>query len=153
MKALTLWRPWPVAIFYLNPEFRKDVENRPKKPPQSVIGQRIAIHAGKYLEPEVFEEWLRIIEPSPINTFALLCRWQDLSRVQGIVGTVVVAGVCKPEDTDSPWATGPECLILSEPRPLREPILCKGKQGYWNVPSEIEARIKRLEICEVSIGK
>lgn len=149
MKALTLWRPWPVAIFYLKPEFRKDIENRSKKPPQSVIGQRIAIHAGKRFDRYAFEEWLQIIRPNPINTFALTCRWQDLSIVQGIVGTVVVTAVCKPEDTDSLWSTGPECLVLSEPRPLREPIPCKGKQGYWNVPPKIEAKIKRSEIiCE-----
>jgi len=153
MKALTLRRPWPVAIFYLNPEFRKDIENRPKKPPQSVVGQRIAIHSGKRFEPNVFEKWLQIIEPNPNKTFALLCRWQELSQIQGIVGTIVVTGVCEPEHIDSRWATGPECLILSEPRPLSEPILCKGKQGYWNVPPEIEARIKRLEMREVSIDK
>jgi hypothetical protein len=110
------------------------------------VGQRIAIHAGKYLEPGVFEQWLKMMEPSPVSVMVLLAWWKELSELQGIIGTVVVAGVCKPEHTNSIWATGPECLVLRERRPLRKPIPFRGKQGYWNVPPEIVTKIKRLEI-------
>jgi hypothetical protein len=43
MKAITLWPEWAHAIVHLG----KRVENRDWRPPASLIGQRIAIHAGK----------------------------------------------------------------------------------------------------------
>jgi len=43
MKALTLTAPWGTAIAKLG----KDIENRRWKPPDAIIGQRIAIHEGK----------------------------------------------------------------------------------------------------------
>lgn len=43
MKALTLLNPWAQAIAY----WGKDVENRTWAPPASLVGERIAIHAGK----------------------------------------------------------------------------------------------------------
>ena len=43
MKAITLWPEWCFAITKLD----KRVENRTWKPPAALIGQRIAIHAGK----------------------------------------------------------------------------------------------------------
>lgn len=45
MKALTLHAPWAWAIAH-GP---KRVENRTWKPPSALLGQRIAIHAGKNL--------------------------------------------------------------------------------------------------------
>lgn len=43
LRALTLWRPWDECIV-MGP---KDIENRTWKPPQSIIGKFIAIHAGQ----------------------------------------------------------------------------------------------------------
>lgn len=146
MKALTLWRPWPCAIFYLNDDIWKDIENRPRKPPRTVMGQRIAIHAGKYVEPKVFERWLKIINPDPVNTFVLTCKWHELSKVQGIIGTVIVDSVCTPKEANSPWAFGPVCIRLRDRKPLIKPIPCGGKQGYWTLPPEIERLVKRREV-------
>lgn len=43
MKALTLWPEWAWAIMHLG----KDVENRTWHPPKNILGQRIALHAGR----------------------------------------------------------------------------------------------------------
>jgi len=43
MKALTLWPEWAWAIIHLG----KDVENRTWHPPKNILGQRIALHAGR----------------------------------------------------------------------------------------------------------
>lgn len=43
LKALTIWPEWAWAIRWLG----KDVENRTWHPPKSIIGKRIALHAGK----------------------------------------------------------------------------------------------------------
>lgn len=140
MKALTLWRPWPVAIFYLRPELQKDVENRGWKPPEWIIGQRIAIHAGsKYVD--VFEHWLHIIKPNPSEIFQLLAEWKRLSEIRGIIGTVLIAGYSRK--LKSRWAEeGMFHWNLMDRRPLPEPIPCKGAQGLWNVPPEIEKQIE-----------
>lgn len=42
MKALTIWQPWATLIV----QGAKPYEFRGWKPPRSLIGQRIAIHAG-----------------------------------------------------------------------------------------------------------
>jgi len=146
MKALTLWRPWPAAIFFFSDKYWKDIENRPYRPPQSVIGQRIAIHAGKRLDKEAFDQWLEIMKPNILSTVVFLESWKEISEMEGIIGTVVIDSVCKPEETDSQWASGPVCLKLRDRRHLKAPIPCKGKQGYWNVPLEIEHLIKRREV-------
>ncbi len=43
MKAITVAQPFAWAIL----EGHKRVENRTRAPPQSLLGERIAIHAGK----------------------------------------------------------------------------------------------------------
>lgn len=153
MKALTLWRPWPCAIFYLNSEFWKDIENRPRKPPQSVIGKRIAIHAGAHIESNVFGDWIEIIKPSPMSVLYLASAMLSLEKVRGIVGTVVIDSVCTPEETNSPWASGPYCLKLRDRRPLISPIPIGGKQGYWDLPPSVEREVKRREIKNMKYVK
>lgn len=139
MKALTLWRPWPVAIFFLRYELQKDVENRSWKPPECIRGERIAIHAGaRYVD--VFDQWLKIIKPTPAETFQLLVDWKQLSEIRGIIGTVLIAGYSRK--SKSRWAEeGMFHWNLMERQPLQKPIPCKGAQGLWNVPSEIERQI------------
>lgn len=142
MKALTLWRPWPVAMFFLRYELQKDVENRSWKPPEWIIGKRIAIHAGaRYVD--VFDEWLHIIKPNPTEILQLLSEWKRLSEIRGIIGTCVVTGWS--ETAISKWAEdGMVHWHMDSRRSLRKPIPCKGAQGLWNVPPEIEKRILEL---------
>ena len=47
MKALSIKQPWLWAITDLD----KRIENRTWKPPQNIIGQRIALHASKKDDP------------------------------------------------------------------------------------------------------
>jgi hypothetical protein len=46
------------------------------------------------------------------------------------------------ESSQSKWFGGPFGYVLKNPRPLSEPILCKGALGIWNVPPEIERLIR-----------
>lgn len=150
MKALTLWRPWPIAMFFLRYELQKDVENRGWKPPDSIIGQRIAIHAGsKYVD--VFAQWLDIIKPSPSETFELLAYWEQKSEVRGIIGTTVVAGWSRI--SNSRWAEkGLIHWSMMDRRPLPKPIPCKGAQGLWTVPPDIERQIEDMTMEEFEKG-
>lgn len=141
MKALTLQRPWPVAMFYLKPEIRKDVENRSWTLPKKYFGQRVAIHAGSK-KVDVFEHWLDIIKPSPSDVLELLQKWNELSKIQGIIGTVIFSGWHYAEDSKSRWAEdGCICWQIEDPIALPKPIPCKGAQGLWDVPLDIERQI------------
>jgi len=145
MKALTLWRPWPWAIFWPRPGLAKDVENRTWPPPQSVIGQQIAIHAGKRYDEESAED------------IAFLLDLEELppeSMDEGIIGLatldrVVSGGRCGMGPASPPgdpairsmWYHGPYGWVLRDCIRLPHPIPCRGSQGLWNVPADLEAKI------------
>lgn len=47
-RALTLWPEW-LAVGLKLDKFTAGGENRPRPPPASIVGTRIAMHAGKYV--------------------------------------------------------------------------------------------------------
>ena len=132
MKALTLWRPWPAAILFLG----KRVENRTWVPPSSVIGQTIAIHAGK-----------RIDDPRALGgdggfTRAEIALYNERRLAEGIVGIarlVACRRSCPPGQER--WWCGPFGWLLDEVQVLDRPIPCRGAQGLWEVPEEIELEV------------
>jgi hypothetical protein len=157
LRALTLWRPWPSAIFVAHPSAKR-VENRGKPPPRAVLGQLIAIHAGQTVQQG---EW-----PWPCELGI------DVPRdggPLGIVGLACVAGALDTSDDRSgarsarprrrvievyprsryapdeatrhrietldsdPWWAGPVGILLADVTPI-EPVPCRGAMGYWRVP-------------------
>lgn len=162
MLALTIHRPWPFAIFGLPPQRRKRIENRSWKPPKSVIGQRIAIHAGKVFDYDADE----ILRDDP-----LLAPFYDGigAAMPGIVGTVLVKGWIKMAGESAPsgmfgsgsgaltrspeimsfeaetlsrslFFFGPYGWVLDDPKPCT-PILIGGHQGLWLVPTYVEREL------------
>jgi hypothetical protein len=124
MRALTLWQPWAAAVAYCG----KNIENRSWKPPQSLIGQRLAIHAGQKLDQRALLE-LRMRHVLP-----------DDQLVHGaIVAVVTVAGVVT--DFASPWFQGPFGWVLRDVVTLENPIPCGGSRGLWDLPAEVEAAL------------
>ena len=53
MKALTLHQPWASLIA----DGRKPFETRSWAPPRSLIGRRIAIHAGRTVDPDAADQF------------------------------------------------------------------------------------------------
>lgn len=152
MKALTLWRPWPWAIFRAG----KPLENRTWLPPESMIGERIAIHAGKQWDSEG-ASW--IIDMLLVSNLA---RWDEIAASHGagcIIGTVVIGGIggasnglwvirrrgnWTGDKTAGWWAVGPYCWLLCDPVELPEPIPCRGARRLWEVPADVEAEIEMM---------
>jgi hypothetical protein len=149
MKALTLHRPWPMLIM----KHGKNIENRSWKPPLSLIGHRLAIHAGQKVDGAGIVRAMEILKGDKV-TYA-----HDAQALCGppgvIVGTVVVRGwvrgyagfgMLTAADivlaNTSPWLSGPYGWVLEDPRSLREPIPCKGAQRLWTVPGAIEEEIR-----------
>jgi len=133
--ALTLHAVQAFAVLHAG----KYIENRSWMPPESLIGQRLAIHAGTKAGSPDLQKRLR-------DT----CDVHDWPR--GIVGTVQLAGVVwthrgravfrgaldmqvAEAALESEWYGGPFGWVLRDPCPLDAPIPCKGALGLWRVPA------------------
>lgn len=155
MMALTLHRPWAWAVVHAD----KRVENRTWRPPPSIIGQRIAIHAGKKWD----EDAARLV--------GNVCGLDGLppeSRDEGIVGTARVVGVVEVNRSGPArmaltagewnlwpvvnriWFSGPIGWLLNDVRALPMPIPVRGRQGLWSVPPPIDTRLDAMcaEVCD-----
>ena len=100
MKCLSVKQPYASLIL----AGRQRCEHRNWKPPDWLIGKRLAIHAS-----------LRLHELADDGAQAL---------PRGLVlGSVLVTGVRR--------AGGYWAWLLAEPRALRRPVACKGRLGLW----------------------
>lgn len=140
MRALTLWQPWAQLVA----EGIKPIENRSWEPPRSVLGQRIAIHAGKRYE---VGEWKYMLDAEEDHVRDVCERAKTISGC--IVGTAVVAAYARADELDvggflirqSRWFVGPVGWLLKDIVRLPEPIPCRGAQGLWTLPPDIEAKV------------
>lgn len=77
--ALTVWQPWAWALFHGKP-----VENRTWHPPKRLLGQVVAIHAGKTYERDAYDtiaDLLRLT-PAPVKT----CPTKEQVTLGAVVG-------------------------------------------------------------------
>lgn len=146
--ALSFLQPWLWAIL----EGHKPVENRSWKPPRSVVGRRIALHAsaGYDREGDLFVRRL-VGTHRNLRSPMVACR-------SAIVGTAVIVGAFRPAGSRaevvgplldvevdrlaaSPWAFGPWIWKVADVRKLRAPVPCKGALGFWKVPADAAALV------------
>lgn len=130
MKAITLIRPWDQAV--VRADIGKDIENRTWKPWRSLIGQRIAIHAGRKFD----RQGQRFIQQA-----SGIFLPEDDCPSGVIVGTAVLAEVV--EFSGSKWFFGPLGWRLRSVVQLPEPVPCKGAQGLWDVPDDARVLVER----------
>ncbi len=137
MKAITLIQPWATCIAW----YGKRIENRSWAPPASLIGQRIALHAGRKTDWNALAELHR--DGIPINTGELV------SGAIVAIGTLkgVVTGVDRVPAHQWYWWCGPVGWVLSDVQPLQQPVPCRGAQGLWDLTAEVEARLLQ-EACQ-----
>lgn len=136
MKALTLWQPMAWAIARAD----KRIENRPRRPPQKLIGKRIAVHAGK----RIHKPWISAMLSGYFGVLA-----QDVpdeaSLITGaVVAVATIAGVVESQaeahrmGSDTKWWAGPVGILLRDVEPLPVSVPCRGMQGYWNLDEDDE---------------
>jgi len=143
MRALTLHRPWDWAILHAG----KDCENRTWKPPASALGQRLAIHAGKVFDVDGML-WMESERGLTVPGKS--------SHPSGVVtGVVTLVGWITPDCADmltfeeydraraSRWYCGRVGWVLADPIPLAEPVPCRGAQGIWRLPPDVEEKVRR----------
>lgn len=141
MRALTLWRPWPWAILHGG----KDIENRPWACPRSLVGVPIALHAGKVWDEETAEEFAA---PGEWHLEGFPPRKADHPE-GAIVGLATVARVLHESSLidradparSSRWFMGPWGWVLRDVIALPEPVPCRGAQGLWPVPEDVERHV------------
>lgn len=142
LPGLTLFNPWAYSIAHLD----KRVENRTWAPPADLIGKRLAIHAGKGIDPA---EWASAgkIEPQlrqlpmanvPYGAIVAVVTLTGFVRVADgqIVSRAGVAARAYDHKADR-WFRGPWGWLLSDVTIVPEPIQVRGGQRLWYVPTDI----------------
>lgn len=150
MKALTIWQPWASLIMI----GAKPYEFRSWKPPASLVGQRLAIHAGARAvkRSEIWDLLQAWKEPLALRP----CLHEHIARpflekvldnprlltLSHVLGTAVVSwaergdlcaeefGIAAGNDSDRAgtfnWGWPLEDVIALEP-----PVEARGAQGLW----------------------
>jgi hypothetical protein len=139
VKALTLWQPMCHALVHLG----KSIENRPMHPPANLLGQLFAVHAGKTWDKDHAQQVAYVtgtyLQPDHVIYSAII----GVARLVRVVHVDDMVDMLRRADPalQSPWFSGPFGLVVSEQRPLREPVPARGMQGFWPLPPEIEAAV------------
>ena len=126
MKAITICEPYASAIIH-GP---KRVENRPN--PWRFRG-RLLVHAGKSMK------FMGTLNAAELATWP---QFDERKLVFGaILGSVEVYDCVDVNELFStpvdPWACGPFCLLLRDPRPFEKPVPFRGMLGLFDVPDEL----------------
>lgn len=142
MKALTLKQPWAWAIANAG----KRIENRTWPPPQSLIGERIAIHAGKSVDIEG--------AANIHDATGIVLPMRGLAR-GAIVATARLASAFYAErlsavqlvalDDQVKWWCGPWAWCLEDVVRLDPVVPCSGKLGLWSVPEHLLGVVNERE--------
>lgn len=127
MKALSIHQPWAWAILHAG----KCVENRKWR--TNHRGPLI-IHASKSRASYAAQDLAVWRERYGVE----LPAWDEL--VTGAIVGVVEVIDCVPVgdlSTSSPWAFGPWCWVLENPRAFQEPVPWKGQLSLYQVPESV----------------
>ncbi len=151
MYALTVKQPWAEAIA----RHGKTVENRSRRPPAHLLGQRIAIHVGQAADAwidahaagirslDLQDAHLRPLLDWAIDPRAGQVPRRDLVHGAGrIIATARLAGWVASDGSaawapgilginarESPWFTGPVGWVLADVRVLQQPVGAGGSCG------------------------
>jgi hypothetical protein len=161
MRALTLTQPWAGLVA----SGIKLVENRPRRMiKREDFGKQFAIHASRDIDEEVYG---RIVEIAPELAGFLESsrgghRWYQLSQVKSAVIAVATIdyeieadpthGYVGPVDVPAlgdqrRWFFGPIGYVLRDIRALAKRVPCRGWQGFWTLPADVELRV-RVQLAE-----
>ena len=146
MKALTIWPEWAALIAH----GIKPVENRSWRPPASLVGERIAIHAGAHIGGRkgipAFEEAAEAVGDTAFDAglrVNLHSKYIDLEGkilpiiLGAVVATAILGEPYRPRG--GPWESpDPDgwCWPLKDVVRLRTPVPSRGKQGLWEWPMD-----------------
>lgn len=129
LKCLTVCEPWASAIIFGSKRHENRTWTTSHRGP-------LLVHAG------MNRSWLGAMhDPRTRRLFEdcgrMLAREEHFGK---IIGLVEITAVDRPEDVDSPFATGPYCWRVEKPRAFRTPIRMRGQQGLFDVTVDADLR-------------
>lgn len=128
MRVITLWQPWAHYVA----SGAKRIENRPWEPSSRLLGQRIAIHAGKHWDQygaTVIEDVLgQCVSRADVTFGAVIA-----TAILGPVVTTEEAAERLAGEGQGMWFSGPYGWVLEHIEKMESPILCRGYQGLWSI--------------------
>jgi hypothetical protein len=127
--ALTIRQPWANCIVHGD----KRIENRTWPPPNPVVGEPLAIHAGMVLDDDpATTHFVYDVMQMPF--------WDESELVRGaIIGVARLVEVLQA--SDDRWFSGPYGWVLEDVLPI-EPVVCRGRPGVWTVPTAVLATVR-----------
>jgi hypothetical protein len=160
MRALTLTQPWAGLVA----SGIKLVENRPRKMiKREDFGKPFAIHASKVIDESVYERIAEIapdvLQCSPYEDgpkWSVPCRrdWYRLSRdTSAVIGVATITSevfdksgllsndIALELGEQHRWFFGPIGYVLRDVRALATPVPCRGFQGFWTLPADVERQV------------
>jgi hypothetical protein len=166
MMALTVWQPF-ASLIVGSPDTppQKSVENRGRRPWASLIGQQIAIHAGKRMDGKVLEIFHDIFFCKAFGEVTAPYQKPNLFPVGAVVGVATIDRAVGPiaetmfydrrfdgvpQSTIDSWGLDADALrwfvsgfgwVLRDRRHLAEPVPCGGDRGLWPLPDDIERAV------------
>jgi hypothetical protein len=133
LKAITVKPTWAWAIIYAG----KNIENRSRR---THIRGPVAIHASKNMSRSEYEKSKNLF---PRRWRDKLPAYEDLPR--GVIIGVAEIVDCVTE-SKSEWFINDDRYrygyVLKNQRPVKM-IPCSGALNFWNLPLEIDRKIKR----------
>lgn len=139
MKALSIHQPWLYSMTVLQPPDRKEVENRPRRPPESMIGKRFALHATKTWDHKGLLFFHRLgvaLPPNEGMPFGAITALAVIDRVADARDAV-------PE-SQRRYFFGRYGYVLRDVVNLPRPVYVRGMQGFWPVPPNVEREVLGL---------
>ncbi len=152
MKAISVRQPWA----YLIETGQKPVENRTWKPPASMLGELICIHASAGMDRDDRECYDDLCDDDEVRMLPV----KDLTRGSIVAVTKLVGWwsrdyghACAPNHeeefkritagkTFEKFYCGDYGWVLGRVVPV-EPVPVKGALGLWTVPSWVHAKVLR----------
>ncbi|HEX4954775.1 MAG TPA: hypothetical protein VF017_15390 [Thermoanaerobaculia bacterium] len=131
MNALSITQPWAWAIA----RGGKLLENRDWRPPTWAVGQLLAIHATREVDGLAVESLLShgYAVPAELPTSAVVA----IARLTGC--TTRRPPVGHPQRR---WFMGRYAWQLAGVLALPRPVPCRGQLSVWQLPPEVEARVR-----------
>ena len=125
MRALTIRQPWASLLV----AGIKYYEGRTRAPPKKLLGERIAIHAGKAIDSTpLAQEGIRLLE------------YRGIKAPKGaIIATAVLARAYRGHPCLDRWTDDsyPWMWRFQHFAPVAPPAPCRGQLGFWTVPISI----------------
>lgn len=151
-RALTLWPEWAWAISHLG----KNRENRSWAPPDDMIGDWLAIHAGAYVGGRPGDSAVLEGLNDLRNTVECIAEEEGsglslpyYAELIPQITTGAVVAVCRVTGVErsvepAGWYNGEPNVgwKLEQVRVLETPVRCKGAQGLWVLPHDVLVKVR-----------